>query len=297
MMKLEGVIPACVTPFVDGRASPEAMKANIGRWLELGVHGLLVFGSTGEFPYVEDEEREPILRVAREAIPSDRLFLVGCGAESEPRARRYVQQAADVGADAALVVTPVYYTRGKSEAQREFYQALAESSPIPILLYNVPAFTAYELPVEIIVELSRHPNIVGVKDSSNNPRRVATELRLCAEDFAVFCGSPTLAFQCLALGAVGGVFAFGNIIPEILVRLYDAVRAGDMERAAGLQAAVTHLSVEIGAWGIPAIKAILAHRGFQPGRPRPPLRPLSPTQAEQAIAVWEEVMASVESGD
>ncbi|MCX7854053.1 MAG: dihydrodipicolinate synthase family protein [Caldilineales bacterium] len=134
---LGGILPACITPFDNGRIAPGAMAENIGRWLESGLDGVLVFGSTGEYVYLTDDERRPLLAAARRAVPSDRLFLVGCGAESTATALRYLREAADEGADAALVVTPVYYTRGDTAAQRRHYTHLADHSPIPVLLYSV----------------------------------------------------------------------------------------------------------------------------------------------------------------
>lgn len=293
MNHLHGIIPACITPFFDDVASPQAMARNIERWLQTGVHGLLIFGSTGEFVYIDEAERAPVLEAARAAIPEDKIMLVGCGGESVRRTMRYLHEAAATGADAALVVTPVYYTRGRTAAQRAFYQTLADNSPLPILFYNVPPFTAYELPVELILELAHHPNIVGIKDSSSNPRRVSLQIAHAPSDFAIFCGNPNGQLQALAMGAAGGILAFGNIIPEILVQLYDAVQAGDIATAARLQMAVSKLHSEISAYGIPGIKAILAHRGFSAGQPRSPLLPLPPEQTQQAIAAWETAITSI----
>ena len=291
-MRFQGIVPACVTPFVDDKASPEAMQANIARWLEAGVHGFLVFGSTGEFMYLEPEERRAVLRAAREAIPADRFLLAGCGAESTRATLRNLQWAAEDGADAALVVTPVYYTRGHTEAQRRHFLTLAEESPIPILLYTVPAFTAYDLPVPLIEELSHHPNIVGIKDSSGDLKRVVLQIRIQEEqdDFTLFAGNPNLAYPALIMGAAGSITAFANIVPEMFVSLWNAVREKDLSRAAALQRAITELHGKIGPLGIPAIKAILDHRGYHPGEPRMPLAPLDEEARSMAIAAWRQAM-------
>ncbi|MCO6449348.1 MAG: dihydrodipicolinate synthase family protein [Caldilineales bacterium] len=290
-MTFHGIFPACVTPFIDGKASPDAMQANISRWLGTGVHGVLIFGSTGEFMYLEDDERRTLLRAAREATPAHVQFLAGCGAETTGRTIRYLHESAEDGAQAGLVVTPVYYTRGKTDAQRRYFEDVADASPIPVLIYNVPLFTDYELPVEVIADLSRHPNIIGIKDSSGNAARVAAEVRLAANNFDVFSGNPNLAFPSLSVGAIGGIYAFGNIIPEIFVAMYDAVQAADLKRAAALQSVVAALFAEIGAMGIPAIKTILKHRGFTPGIPRPPLQPLAPEVEARVISAFEKVTA------
>ena len=289
-MNLRGIIPACITPFIDGQANADAMQHNIAHWLSAGVHGLLVFGSTGEFPYVDDNERRAILQAARAATPPDRLLLVGCGAESTRQTLRNLQWAAEDGADAALVVTPVYYTRGKTAAQRRHYLSLADASPLPVLLYTVPAFTAYDLPVDLILELARHPNIVGMKESGGDLRKVTTLAIQKPDDFALLAGSPNLIFPALTLGAAGSITALANIIPEIMVAVWDAVQAGELARAAALQKVVTQLYNDIIGYGIPGYKAILAQRGFMPGEPRSPLTPLAAEAAPSAIRAWEQAM-------
>ncbi len=294
-MRFQGIVPACVTPFIDGRASPEAMQANIARWLKAGVHGFLVFGSTGEFMYLDAEERRAVLQAAREAIPDTHFLLAGCGAESTRQTLRNLEWAAEDGADAALVVTPVYYTRGNADAQRRHFLTLANRSPIPILLYTVPAFTAYDLPVSLIEELAQHPNIVGIKDSSGDLKRVVLQIHIQEEgDFTLFAGSPNLAYPALIMGAAGSITAFANIVPEMLVGLWKAVREKDLVRAAALQRAITQLHGQIGPMGIPAIKAILNHRGYQAGEPRLPLAPLDEASAERAIAAWKQAMGICE---
>ncbi len=294
-MQFQGIVPACVTPFVDGQASPEAMQANIARWLEVGVHGFLVFGSTGEFMYLDPDERRAVLRAAREAIPDPHFLLAGCGAESTRQTLRNLEWAAEDGADAALVVTPVYYTRGDTDAQRRHFLTLADLSPIPILLYTVPAFTAYDLPVSLIEELAQHPNIVGIKDSSGDLKRVVLQIHIQEEgDFTLFAGSPNLAYPALSMGAAGSITAFANIMPEVFLSLWNAVQGKDLERAAALQRAIIQLHGQIGPLGIPAIKAILAHRGYQAGEPRLPLAPLDEETAERAIAAWRQAMGICE---
>lgn len=267
------------------------MQSNIAQWLPTGVHGLLIFGSTGEFPYVEDDERRAIMQAARAAIPAQVQMLAGCGAESTQRTLRYLDWAAEDGAEAALVVTPVYYTRGKTAAQRQYFLDLAENSPIPVLLYSVSPFTAYDMPVDLILELAQHPNIAGIKDSSGDLKRAVMQANAGAPDFAFISGNPNLAFPALAMGAAGSITAFGNIIPELFVGIWQAVQAGDMRGAAAIQIAVTKLHDQIGAFGVGALKAILTHRGFTPGRPRPPLQPLAPDRTPQVIAAWERAMA------
>lgn len=289
-MKLQGIIPACVTPFIDGKANPNAVQHNIAKWLDTGVDGLLIFGSTGEFVYVEDDERRQLLQAARAVTPPDRLLLAGCGAESTQRTLRNLEWAAEDGADAALVVTPVYYTRGKIEEQRQYFLTLAQASPIPVLIYNVPAFTDYNLPIDLILELGEHPNIGGMKESAGDLSKVTTLIDNKPTDFALFAGSPNLIFPALSLGAVGSITALANAIPEIMVSIWNAVQDNNLGRAAALQKVVTELYYGVAGYGIPGYKAILTHRGFIAGDPRAPLLPLTPDAAQKVIYRWEQAM-------
>ncbi len=290
-MNLHGIVPACVTPFIDDKASPQAMQANIARWLQAGVHGFLIFGSTGEFMYIDEDERRAVMQAARDAIPPQNFLLAGCGAESTRQTLRNLKWAAADGADAALVVTPVYYTRGNARAQRRHFLTLADASPIPIILYTVPAFTAYDLPIDLIAELAEHPNIVGIKDSSGDLKRVTLQIDIQErQNFILFAGSPNLAYPALSMGAAGSITAFANIVPELMVALWKAVQTRNLNRAVGLQRAITELHGVIGPMGIPAIKAILAHRGYQAGQPRSPLAPLPEADRQTAIAAWKQAM-------
>lgn len=292
-MILHGILPAAVTPFLADRADPAAMQRNIAFWTEAGVHGVLVFGSTGEYVYLDDEERRTVLQAARQALPADRLLLVGCGAESTRAALRYLEEAAAAGADAALVVTPVYYTRGDVAAQRRHYQHLADHSPLPIMLYTVPAFTAYDLDLSLIQELAQHPRIVGMKESSGDLRRVAAELAGGGEGFALFAGSPHLIFPALALGASGSITAFANVIPELMIGVWQAVRAGDLARAAHLQTAISAFGQTLARYGIPGIKAVATVRGLVGGDVRSPLSPTPPEGVAACVAAWEKAMAAL----
>jgi 4-hydroxy-2-oxoglutarate aldolase len=156
-------------------------------------------------------------------------------------------------------------------------------------------FTAYDLPLDVIAELAQHPNIVGIKDSSGDLKRVTLQLHIQeSEDFALFAGNPNLAYPALIMGAAGSITAFANIVPEMLVGLWNAVQEKDLVRAAALQRAITELHGRIGPMGIPAIKALLAHRGYEPGVPRSPLAPLDAMSQEAAIAAWKQAMGICE---
>jgi 4-hydroxy-2-oxoglutarate aldolase len=174
-MLLEGIFPAATTPFYpDGRLYVRKLEHNIERYSRTPVAGLVVLGSTGEAVMLSDEESRTVLRVAREAAASEKVLLAGVARESLQETLRLAEFAANQQYDAVLVRTPHYY--GPQMGPMEmltYYRALGDRSPLPVVLYSIPKFTHYELPVEVIAELAQHPNIIGLKDSSGSVKRIA----------------------------------------------------------------------------------------------------------------------------
>ncbi len=175
-MLLEGIFPAVTTPFYpDGRIYARKLEHNVERYGRGQSAGLVVLGSTGEAPLLDDHETREALRVAAEAAPPEKVLLAGVGQPSALATLRMAEWAASVGYDAALVRTPHYYAPQMSPlAMLTFYRTVADRSPIPVVLYSIPKFTGYELPAEVVAELARHPNIVGLKDSSGSVERIAS---------------------------------------------------------------------------------------------------------------------------
>lgn len=174
-MLLEGVFAAIPTPFQpDGRPHWHHMERSVERYCRAPLAGLVVLGSTGEAVMLNDEETREALRVARDAAADDRILIAGVGHESLLETLKRIEHAASLDYDLALVRTPHFFRpQMRSAEMLNYYRMVADASPLPILLYNIPAYTAYELPVEIIAELCGHANIHGVKDSSGRPERIA----------------------------------------------------------------------------------------------------------------------------
>jgi 4-hydroxy-2-oxoglutarate aldolase len=173
-MLLQGILPPVTTPFYpDGSVYFKKLESNVERFSRTPVTGLVVLGSTGEVVMLSDEERREVLKVARDAAGANKVLLAGTGAESVRETLKLTEYAAAVGYDLALVRTPHYY-RGQMKPANmlNFYRTVADQSPLPVLLYSVPPCTAYDLPVEVIVELAEHPNIVGLKESSGDVEKV-----------------------------------------------------------------------------------------------------------------------------
>jgi 4-hydroxy-2-oxoglutarate aldolase len=282
-VNLSGVFPPVTTPFDEGgRVDTGALVENLARYEVHGAAGYLLLGSTGEAAYLDEAEKLEVLRAARRVVPSARILIAGVGLESTAATSRLAALACDCGADLALVITPFYFrSRMSEEALRRHFETVAEASPIPILLYNVPKFTGLALPASVAEALSKHPNVIGLKDSSGDLEKMRDVLDRVPASFRVLCGSVSVFEPALAAGAVGGVLAAADVIPEPLVALYRAHLAGDAGRARELQASVTETGRRIvDAAGVPGIKAGMDARGMGGGPPRPPLLPASPDERE-----------------
>jgi 4-hydroxy-2-oxoglutarate aldolase len=282
-VNLSGIFPAVTTPFDGrGRVDPGALAENLARYEAHGVAGHLLLGSTGEAAYLEEDEKLDVLRAARRAVPAGRTVIAGVGLESTAATARLAAAAADCGADLALVITPFYFrARMSEEALRRHFETVAEASPIPILLYNVPKFTGLALPLSVAEALSAHPNVAGLKDSSGDLAWLREVLGRVPAGFRVLCGSASVFEPALAAGAVGGILAAADVVPEPFVALHRAHVAGDADRARELQALLAETGRRIvDAAGVPGIKAGMDARGMRGGPPRPPLLPASSDERE-----------------
>ncbi|HLJ26836.1 MAG TPA: dihydrodipicolinate synthase family protein [Candidatus Angelobacter sp.] len=178
-MLLQGIFPAVTTPFYsDGAVYYKKIEHNVDRYSRTPVAGLVILGSTGEAVMLSDEERREVLRASVEAAAPEKVMIAGTGAESVIETLKLTEHAARLNYDVALVRTPHFYRpQMKPEALLTFYRMVADRSPLPVLLYTVPPFTAYDLPLEVIVELADHPNIIGIKESSGNVEKVAAMVK------------------------------------------------------------------------------------------------------------------------
>ncbi|MEK7727613.1 MAG: dihydrodipicolinate synthase family protein, partial [candidate division KSB1 bacterium] len=231
-LNLKGVFPPAPTPFANGHFSPRHLAENLKRWNTTGLSGYVVLGSNGEAPLLSDAERLEVVRVARKEIPSDQLLLVGTGMESTEATVVLTMRVADLGAEAALVVNPFYYGRHLShDALRRYFETVAEASPIPLLLYNVPKFTNMNLPVELVVELAQHPNIIGMKDSAGNLAQLVELRAKTPPEFQILIGSDAVFFAGLLHGMDGAILALANVAPRECVMLYECVNEKKWEAA------------------------------------------------------------------
>lgn len=280
--QLKGIVPPLPTPFgADGDVDSGALERLVSK-LAPFVDGYLVLGSNGEAAYLDENERDDVIRTARGAVSSDKPLLVGTGGEATRQVIDRSMRAADLGADAVLVLAPHYF-RGqmRDDALRRHFEAVASASPVPALLYDIPQVTGLPLPPTLIGDLSRHPNIIGLKDSSGNVGALTEIFRLAADDFVVFTGNAPTLLPALALGARGGILAVANVAPKGYRQLLEDVADGDVPAARELQKALNPLALAVTSrFGVPGLKAALACLGVPVGGARSPLLPV--TDAEYA---------------
>ena len=273
-MKLSGVMPPITTPFQDGKLASDKLKQNFQKWNKTGLSGYLVLGSNGEAVYLNESEKIKVVEVSRESIPSSKIMLVGTGMESTQETIRFTNQMAKMGADCALVVTPSYFKGSmKPQILYDHFIAVAESSKTGILIYNVPQFTGINLEPEVVAKLSEHSNIIGIKDSSGNIGQLSEIINLSQEGFAVFVGSAPVFFPALCVGAVGGILAVANVVPQECVQIQNLFNKGKMNEAKALQSQLTSLAKAVTTkYGIGGLKMAMDLAGYLGGNPRLPLK-------------------------
>lgn len=278
-LNLAGVLIPAATPFdpVTGDVDLVAMRANVRAWCQHPVRGIVVAGSTGEAPFLDEDERAALVEAVRDALPEDRVLVAGTGAESTRATLRLTRAAAAAGADAVLVLPPAYYRGAMTpEVLRRHFTAVADASPVPVVVYQVPLrLSTLDLATGLLAELSRHENVVGVKDSRGSLDLVAALVEQCREGFQVLVGNGAYVFASLELGAVGGILGVANLAPGKTAALVNAFGEGRTRDAGRLQERVGPLhKAVVGELGVPGVKAGLDLLGLQGGPPRPPLHPL-----------------------
>jgi len=298
-VSLDGVLIPAATPFdpVTGDVEILNFRANIRAWLEHPIRGIVVGGSTGEAVFLDRAERRALLEGARTVIPQDRLMVAGTGAESTRATVALTLDAAEQGADAVLVQPPAYYRGAMTpEALRRHYRTLADASPVPVILYQVPLrFSTVEFSTGLVAELSEHPNIIGIKDSRGDLGALSDLITHSRDGFQVLVGSGTALYASLEVGAAGGILGVANLVPGWAGDLHAAFRAGDHPRAGALQERMAPLHKEIVAGlGVPGVKFALDRLGLVGGDPRPPLAPLAEKLRPRVTTTLERAGLSAE---
>lgn len=273
-----GVMGPMVTPFkADESLDIPGFEHNVRGHIAAGLHGVLVAGSTGEAALLGDDERRTLTEAARKLVPDDRFLLVGTGAESTRQCVARCRDAAASGADAVLVVAPHYYSSSMSApALRAHFKRVADESPIPVLLYNIPKYMHFRLEPELIAELSQHENIRGMKDSAGDMTYFARYIELQSDTFDVMTGHGGTFATALSLGARGGILAVALFAAELALEVWNAHNEGRTGDADAAQKPLVPMAAEIVArMGVPGVKAAMDRIGLVGGHVRLPLLPVS----------------------
>ncbi|MGH2606693.1 MAG: dihydrodipicolinate synthase family protein [Anaerolineales bacterium] len=283
-LSLRGIYAPVPTAFGDDEAlQPGKLAQNVRRWNEEPLAGYVVGGSNGEFPLLTRAERLEVLRVVAGERSPGRTMIGGASMESTGASAEMAVAVAEAGADAVIVVTPWYYKgRMTAAALVAHYVRVADASPVPVLLYNMPAHTGVDIPIAAVAELSAHPNIAGIKESLPDAVKMGRMIRQCRSGFHVLAGSAGSLLPGLAVGAVGGVLALANIAARPLDRLMESFGRGDLAAARTAQLDLIELNALVTErHGVAGLKAAMDMLGYYGGPVRGPLMGVSPAEREE----------------
>lgn len=288
---VRGLLVPVTTPFdpVTGDLAPVPLRANARALLAAGVHGIVAAGNTGEAALLTEEEFRQVIEWLRGVVPDDRLLVVGVGRESTRATLAAARIAAEHGADAVLVRAPSYYgSTLAAPALVEHFRYVAEGSPIPLLLYNIPKYTHVAITDQMLAALTGHPNVIGAKDSSGDLKNFAA-YRAAAPGWTMLMGSGSAFYAALELGAEGGILAVANFATALALEVWDGFAAGDRARAGAAQERLVPINkATVGERGAPGVKAAMDLVGLAGGPVRPPLADLGAAERERIAGLLRE---------
>lgn len=278
-LSIGGIYPPVPT-FFDEREDLDlaTLREHLRRLKAAGIANIVALGSNGEAMHLSPDERRQVIATVREVMDTDSQVLAGVGENSTRATLALARLAAEAGADVALVLPPHHYrSRMDGVALRAHYLSVADGSPLPVMIYNMPANAAgIDLDAETVIALSAHPNIIGLKDSSGNVAKMAQVVAEAREGFAVLAGSAGFLVPALAIGARGAIAALANIAPRECLRILDLWQEGKLEDARALQARLIPVNTAVtSGYGVAGLKAALEFVAHYGGAPRRPLAPLN----------------------
>jgi 4-hydroxy-2-oxoglutarate aldolase len=278
-----------------GDVDVSAIRFNVERWMRTDLVGVLALGSNGEAPCLDDVEGDRVVAAAREAMPKGRTLLVGTGRESTRQTIAVSKRAAALGADAVLVRTPFFFKpQMTNDALISHYTAIADASPVPVLLYNMPHTTGVTLTPPVVAVLSRHDNIIGVKETSVELERLGQFVAAAPAGFTVLCGAAPVIYPALVSGAGGGILAAACVAPERFTALREHARSGNHADALKLQQQLTPLArLVTTVHSVAGLKAAMDMAGYRGGVPRAPMAPLSAAGAAEIRTAIEHLSSLV----
>ncbi|MGQ9586001.1 MAG: dihydrodipicolinate synthase family protein [Anaerolineae bacterium] len=290
-ISLRGVLTPIPTSFDEkGKVAHDKMVLNLEKWNQTKLRGYVVLGSNGEWVFLTDQEKIEVLKTARQVIPKDKLMVAGTASESTLNTIAMTEKAAEIGADAAIIVNPSYYKGQMTHPVLvNYYRMVADESPIPILIYNLPPATGMDLSAELLAELSQHPNIIGVKDTGGNITKMAETVRRAEPSFQVLAGSANFFYPSLAIGVAGGILALANIAPDESVAMFELFHANQVAEGRELHLRMLPVNLAVTSrFGVSGLKAAMDMLGYYGGPPRLPLLPLDEQRCHELRQILQQ---------
>ena len=277
MKKFSGLYAPIITPFKEDESIDfDHLNSNLEKWVSQPLEGVIMPGSNSESAYLSDDEKVSIWKACVDVLaPAGKKLVAGTGVERTQDSIRLSEEAARIGAEAVLVLPPHFFTASMThELLVKHFRAVADASALPVLIYNMPAFTGIDLALNTLVELAAHPNIIGIKDSGSNVIKMGSLLAACP-DFLVLAGTGGALLPFLSIGASGGVMALANFAAEPLQHLYKAFLSGGWDEARKVQYALMEINTAVTTrFGVPGLKYAMDQTGFYGGPCRKPLLPV-----------------------
>ena len=290
MRQIKGVIPPMITPFKqNGDVDYEAFSSNIQKWNNDKLAGYLVIGSNSETVYLSEEEKLSLMKLTSEHAAKDRVIIVGSGMESTRETIKLTNKCAKLGAHAALILTPFYYGSAMTnQAMIKYFEEVANYSEIPIMIYNVTKFTHINIQADAIAQLSKHPNIIGMKDSNGDVPQLATFLRVADPSFQVMTGTFGAWYPALTLGITAIVSAMANNAPNEIALVQELYEAGKHKESLALYQRMFPVNAAVtGTYGVAGLKFAATYSGYTGGYVRSPLSDCNEGEQSKLTAILE----------
>lgn len=294
---IKGIFAPIPTPFTsDEEISYDSLHRNLAWWASTKLAGVVVLGSNGEFVYLTPEEKIRLVAEVKSHWPAGKMVIAGTGCETTRETIELSKQAASLGVNACLILTPHYYKGNMTPpALKRYFWEVADACPVPVMLYNMPRNTGLNLAAPLVTELAKHPNIAGIKDSGGDIVQISEIVAGAGDGFSVFAGSGSFLLPTLLMGGVGGTLAVANIMPNECASIVELYNNGSLDEARALQRLILEPNKAVTSrWGIAGLKAALDLMGKYGGPLRRPLLPLAEGDRAELVKVLK--AAGVELG-
>lgn len=286
--KLSGVAAPITTPFVNGEVAYDQLRSNMQKYSQTALAGFFALGSNGESMFLTESEKLKVLELVLQEKSAHQIVMAGAGYESTRQTISFSNLVAEMGADFVSILTPSYFKkRLTDEAMIGYYTEVADAVSVPVVAYNVPGFTGMTLTPQVVEVISRHPNVIGMKDTSKG--NMSSYLNAAGENFDILSGTVSTLFESMLLGATGGVVSLANAFPAPCCDLYEACKAVDLDRARRLHYMLINLNKAVsGSFGVAGVKYATEVAGYYGGDPRKPLLPITEEGKESIRRAIEE---------